>query len=130
MPLTPEQRAREKIDRQLAAAGWEVQDHRDMDIHANSGAAVREYPLKWREGGEAKSGFADYLLYVDGRAIGVVEAKPVGHTLQGVILQSQKYTDGLNQWVPAWRRPLPFAYESTGEVTQFTNESRPGAAEP
>ena len=121
MPLPPEQRARAKIDRQLAAAGWNVQDHRDMDIHASVGVAVREYPLKWKERGESKSGFADYFLYVEGRAIGVVEAKPAGHTLQGVILQSQKYTEGLNQWVPAWRRPLPFAYESTGEVTQFTN---------
>ncbi len=121
MLLNPEQLARQEIDRQLGAAGWEVQDHRDMDIHANSGVSVREYPLKWKEGGEAKSGFADYLLYVDGRAIGVIEAKPAGHTLQGVILQSQKYTEGLHQWVPAWRRPLPFAYESTGEVTQFTN---------
>jgi len=42
MPLTPEQRAREKIDRQLVTAGWTVQDHRDMDIHASSGVAVRE----------------------------------------------------------------------------------------
>ena len=83
MPLTPEQRAREKIDRQLAAAGWVVQDHRDMDIHASVGVAVREYPLKWKEAGEAKSGSADYLLYADGRSIGVVEAKPAGHTLQG-----------------------------------------------
>ena len=121
MPLTPEERAREKIDRQLAAAGWVVQDHRDMDIHASVGVAVREYPLTWQEAGEPKSGSADYLLYADGRATGVVEAKPAGHTLQGVILQSQKYTEGLHQRVPAWRRPLPFAYESTGEVTQFTN---------
>ncbi len=121
MPLTPEQRARKKIDRQLAAAGWVVQDHGDMDIHASLGVAVREYPLKWKEGVKKTSGFADYLLYVEGRAIGVIEAKPAGHTLQGVILQSQKYTQGLHQWVPAWQRPLPFAYESTGEVTQFTN---------
>lgn len=121
MPLTPEQRAREKIDRGLAAAGWSVQDHRDMDIHASSGVVVREYPLKWNEDGKKKSGFADYLLYLDGRAIGVLEAKPAGHTLQGVILQSKKYTEGLHQWAPAWQRPLPFAYESIGEVTQFTN---------
>ena len=121
MSLSPEQRAREKIDRQLAAAGWEVQDHRDIEIHASAGVAVREYPLKWKERGESRSGSADYLLYADGRAIGVVEAKPAGHTLQGVILQSKKYTEGLHQWVPAWRRPLPFAYESTGEVTQFAN---------
>ena len=127
MPLTPEQRAREKIDRQLAAAGWRVQDYRDMDIHASSGVAVREYPLTWREDGEPRSGFADYLLYADGKAIGVVEAKPAGHTLQGVILQSKEYTEGLHQWVPAWRRPLPFAYEATGEVTQFTNGLDPNA---
>ena len=121
MPLTPEQRARRKIDRQVAAAGWDVQDHRDIDIHASRGVAVREYPLKWHEAGKEKTGWADYLLYVDAQAIGVVEAKPAGHTLQGVILQSKKYTEGLHQWVPAWRRPLPFAYEATGAVTQFTN---------
>ena len=92
-----------------------------MDIHAGRGVAVREYPLKGKEGAEIKSGSADYLLYADGRAIGVVEAKPAGHTLQGVLTQSEKYTRGLDKWVPAWNRPLAFAYESTGEVTQFTN---------
>ena len=92
-----------------------------MDIHAGRGVAVREYPLKWKEGAEIKPGSADYLLYADGRAIGVIEAKPAGHTLQGVLTQSEKYAKGLDKWVPAWHRPLPFAYESTGEVTQFTN---------
>ncbi len=92
-----------------------------MNIHAGDGVAVREFPLKWREGAQIRTGFADYLLYVNGYAIGVVEAKPAGHTLQGVILQSQRYTEGLDKNVPAWYRPLPFAYESTGEVTQFTN---------
>ena len=92
-----------------------------MDIYAGRGVAVREYPLKWKEDAEIKSGFADYLLYADGRAIGVIEAKPAGHTLEGVLIQSEKYTEGLDKWVPAWSRPLPFAYESTGKVTQFTN---------
>ena len=92
-----------------------------MDIHAGRGVAVREYPLKWRAGGKIKSGSADYLLHVDGRAIGVLEAKPAGHTLEGVLPQSEKYTEGLDKRVPAWKRPLPFAYESTGKVTQFTN---------
>ena len=121
MPLTPEQRAREEIDRQLEACGWVVQDFVSMNIHAARGVAVREYPLSWREGAEIKSGFADYLLYADGWAIGVVEAKPAGHTLQGVVVQSKRYTEGLDKHVPARYRPLPFAYESTGEVTQFTN---------
>ena len=92
-----------------------------MDIHAGRGVAVREFPLRWMEGAETKSGSADYLLYADGRAIGVIEAKPAGHTLEGVLTQSEKYTEGLHELVPAWRRPLPFAYESTGKVTQFTN---------
>ena len=92
-----------------------------MDIHAGPGVAVREFPLKWKEGAEIKSGSADYLLYADGWAIGVIEAKPAGHTLQGVVVQSKRYTEGLDKRVPARYRPLPFAYESTGEITQFTN---------
>ena len=92
-----------------------------MNIHAGLGVAVREFPLKWKEGVEIKSGSADYLLYADGWAIGVVEAKPAGHTLEGVVVQSKRYTEGLDKQVPARYRPLPFAYESTGEVTQFTN---------
>ncbi|MDE0624020.1 MAG: DEAD/DEAH box helicase family protein [Bryobacterales bacterium] len=121
MPLTPEQQAREKIDEQLEACGWVVQDFTSMDIHARPGVAVREFPLKWKEGAEIKSGSADYLLYADGWAIGVIEAKPAGHTLQGVVVQSKRYTEGLDERVPARYRPLPFAYESTGDVTQFTN---------
>ena len=92
-----------------------------MNIHAGLGVAVREFPLKWKEGAKIKSGSADYLLYADGWAIGVVEAKPAGHTLEGVVVQSKRYTEGLDERVPARYRPLPFAYESTGEVTQFTN---------
>ena len=121
MSLTPEQRAREEIDAQLEACGWTVQDMASINIHAQAGVAVREFPLKWREGGRTRTGFADYLLYAEGRAIGVVEAKPAGHTLAGVVIQSKRYTEGLEEWVPAWHRPLPFAYESTGKVTQFTN---------
>ena len=57
-----------------------------MNISAGLGVAVREFPLK--------SGHADYLLYADAKAIGVIEAKPEGHTLTGVETQSGKYTDG------------------------------------
>ena len=92
-----------------------------MSIHAGRGVAVREFPLRWREGAEVKRGFADYLLYADGWAIGVIEAKPAGHTLQGVLIQSEKYTRGLHEGIPAKYRPLPFAFESTGEVTQFSS---------
>lgn len=116
---TPEQQARELIDAKLAASGWSVQPYRDMNLGAGLGLAVTEFP--------GAHGPADYLLYVDGKAIGVVEAKPVGHTLKGVEGQSASYSDGLPDALPAWRRPLPFQYESTGEVTQFTNWMEPDA---
>ena len=54
-------------------------------------------------------------------AVGVVEAKPEGHTLTGVELQSEKYSTGLPEFLSAPHRPLPFLYESTGVETQFTN---------
>ncbi|WP_295392620.1 DEAD/DEAH box helicase family protein [uncultured Thiodictyon sp.] len=114
---TPEELARQEIDRQLEAAGWQVQDFKTMHIHAAAGVAIREFELK--------AGTVDYLLYAGGQAIGVVEAKPKGHTLTGVEFQSSKYTFGLPDQVPVWHRPLPFAYESTGAVTQFTNALDP-----
>ena len=92
-----------------------------MNIHVGFGVAVREYPLRWKEGAKTCTGSADYLLYADGRAIGVVEAKPAGYPLRGVEPQSKQYTDGLPEGIPNYRLPLPFAYESTGKITHFTN---------
>jgi len=85
------------------------------NIHAARGVALREFPL------ESGFGFADYLLYVDGKAAGVIEAKKHGATLSGVEFQSGRYAQGLPASLPAWRRPLPFLYESTGIETHFTN---------
>ena len=113
--MSPEQRAREEIDRLLAAAGWAVQDVAATDLHAARGVAIRKFPL------DAGFGFADYLLYVDGRAAGVIEAKKQGATLTGVEIQSARYAQGLPASLPAWRRPLPFVYESTGVETHFSN---------
>ncbi|WP_291993384.1 type I restriction-modification enzyme R subunit C-terminal domain-containing protein [Candidatus Accumulibacter sp. ACC003] len=112
---TAEQLAREHIDQLLSAAGWAVQDVAAADIHAARGVALREFPL------EAGNGFADYLLYVDGKAAGVIEAKKRGATLTGVEIQSARYAQGLPRSLPAWRRPLPFIYESTGAETHFSN---------
>ncbi len=110
-----EQEARKSIDRLLAAAGWAVQDFKAADIHAARGVAIREFVL------DAGQGFADYLLYIDGKAAGVIEAKKQGATLTGVEIQSARYAQGLPTTLPAWRRPLPFVYESTGAETHFTN---------
>jgi len=103
----PEQQAREKIDLLLAAAGWHVSDASAANIHAACGVAIREFPLPGH-------GFADYLLYVDGKAAGVIEAKKEGVTLTGVETQAAKYTKGLPDGLPRWSSPLPFAYQSTG----------------
>src|SRR5260370_39336139 len=110
---TPEQRARQTIDALLTAAGWQVQDRAALNLSAGGGVAVREFPLK--------TGFADYLLFVDRKAIGAVEAKAEGMPLSGIEPQSEKYGAGLPERVPAWRKSLPFLYESTGVETFFTN---------
>jgi len=121
--LTPEAKARVEIDRQLATAGWEVQDASRANLSAARGVAVREFVLK------SPHGRADYLLFVDGAAAGVVEAKKEGQTLTGVEWQSAKYVDGLPEEIPtALEGALPFAYESTGAETRFTNTLDPDAA--
>jgi type I restriction enzyme R subunit len=112
---TPEDQARENIDRMLASAGWEVRNLSEANISASRGLAIRNFPLK------SGHGFADYLLYVNGSAAGVIEAKKEGVTLTGVETQSDKYTKGLPDGLPAWRKPLPFSYQSTGVETRFTN---------
>jgi type I restriction enzyme R subunit len=116
---TPEDKAREKIDEALNKAGWKVQDYKDADLSAGRGIALRNFPLA------SGFGFADYLLYVDSKAAGVVEAKKEGTTLTGVEVQSARYSKGLPPELPAHFRPLPFLYESTGIETRFTNELDP-----
>jgi type I restriction enzyme R subunit len=114
MPETPEQRARREIDADLTAAGWLVQNLRDLDLTAGRGVAAREFKMK------PGFGFADYMLYVDRKALGAVEAKAEG-TLTGVEAQSAKYAAGLPDNLPAHCRPLPFLFEANGSVQYFTN---------
>lgn len=120
MADTPEAKARRLIDETLTAAGWQVQHRREMNIAAGVGVAIPEFPLS--------TGFADYLLYASGKVIGVIEAKPEGHTLRGVETQSAKHIGGLPNGLPRWSpdgTALPFAHESTGTVTQFTSNLDP-----
>ncbi|NLE78072.1 MAG: DEAD/DEAH box helicase family protein [Rhodococcus sp.] len=120
-PPLNEVQARREIDAQLAAAGWKVQDYTDVNTLAGVGVAVREFHLA--------TGFADYILYVDGKIVGVIEAKREGTALIGVEQQTAKYSAGLRKehQLAAWRRdePLPFLYESTGAETRFTNRLDP-----
>jgi len=114
---SPEARAREGIDQLLTAAGWLVQDRDQLNLRAARGVAVREFPLQ--------TGVADYLLFVDRKALGAIEAKRVGTTLSGVEPQSGKYSVGVTGRLQSWRDPLPFLYESTGVETLCTNGMDP-----
>jgi type I restriction enzyme R subunit len=115
MSPTPEQRARLNIDAALEAAGWLIQDRAAMNLSAGQGVAVREFRLA------AGHGFADYLLFVDGKAVGVVEAKPAGYALTNVELQADKYATGLPAGLNPPVNPLPFLYLGTGVETRFIN---------
>jgi len=109
--MTPEEKARERIDQLLEVAGWKVQDRKDLNLGAALGVAVREFPLT--------TGYADYLLIVDRKAVGVIEARPMGTTLSGVADQTGAYITGVPDNIPHVGEPLPFAYESTGIETFF-----------
>lgn len=119
--LTAEAAARLDIDKMLAECGWLVQQESAVNLFAGVGVAVREFHMA--------SGFgrADYMLFINGKAVGTIEAKKVGSTLTGVEIQSAKYLDGLPPNLPAAMKPLPFAYESTGVETRFTNRLDPDA---
>ena len=125
MSETPEQRARREIDADLTAAGWILQNKEDLDLTAGRGIAVRNFTMK------PGFGFADYLLYLDRKAAGAVEAKPEG-TLTGVEAQSAKYAAGLLENLPAHRRPLPFTiqrlYSMLKGETEFDAGNEEGSA--
>ncbi|RBY75969.1 DEAD/DEAH box helicase [Blastococcus sp. TF02-09] len=116
--LTAEQRARVLIDRQLSAAGWAVQDKGRANLTL-PGVAVREVVMA------SGHGRADYLLYVDRRAVGVIEAKPEGTTLSGVEWQSARYANGLAPDVRLKALTLddrlPFVFEASGSEVHVTN---------
>lgn len=96
----PKQDARGEIDQLLVQADWHVCDIDQAHITAYRGVAIREFPLSGH-------GFADYLLYIDGRAAGVIEAKKAGTTLSGVQIQSAKYTVD-NKRKDSTARPVPY----------------------
>jgi type I restriction enzyme, R subunit len=117
--LAAEARARLLIDRQLTDAGWSVQDSRSLNLFAAQGVARREATMA------TGHGRADYLLYVDQRVVGVIEAKPEGTPLSGVEWQSAMYAEGLPADVRLAAQTkdgrLPFVFEASGTETHFTN---------
>ena len=117
--LNPEEQARVLIDAQLVAAGWVVQDREAIDLVNHVGVAVREVIMeKW-------AGRADYVLYLNRKMVGVIEAKPQGTTLMAVQWQSHRYSKGLTETQAKSAvlidGELPFIYEASGSETNFTN---------
>ena len=115
--MKPEEKARQVIDQLLMQAGWIIQDRQEINLGAGLGIAVREYPTK--------VGPTDYALFIDRKAVGVIEAKPAGTTLGGTSKQSSKYIHNFPENVIHFIMPLPFAYESTGVETLFRDERDP-----
>ncbi|USQ14528.1 DEAD/DEAH box helicase family protein [Legionella lytica] len=114
----PEQIARDEIDARLRKAGWDVQDKKKIDFSASLGVAVREY--------QTDVGPADYVLFVNKQAVGVIEAKPEywGEKITTVEEQSFNYASAKLKWVNN-EKPLRFIYESTGVITRFTDNLDP-----
>ena len=117
MNQNPEQLARDRIDRMLQAAGWQVQPKQKINLAATTGVAVREY--------QTDIGPADYVLFVDKKPVGIIEAK---RAEEGVHLtmhedQSEGYAKAKLKFLN--NEPLPFVYESTGELTRFTDYRDP-----
>jgi type I restriction enzyme R subunit len=117
-PLT-EAEVRERVDQMLQLAGWDIQNANATNLFAADGVAVREVATA--------KGVADYLLYVDQKLVGVIEAKREGKILSPVEAQSARYAGSLtaSQQFAAWRIPLPFRYETTAVETDFTNTLDP-----
>ena len=115
---TPEQQARDRIDRLLAQAGWAVQSNRKIDFSAGAGQAVREY--------QTDAGPADYVLFVDRKAVGVIEAKreEEGQRLTVHEQQTEGYAAARLKWVNN-QEPQRFLFESTGVITRFTDGNDP-----
>lgn len=112
--MTPEQKAREIIDKKLEQSGWIVQDAQKINLFAGLGVAVREFPTS--------TGPVDYALFLEGIPVGIVEAKrdDVGENITEVERQDSRYANSTFKWVRSDYR-IRFAYEATSILTRFTD---------
>ena len=112
--MTPEQKARESIDKRLLQAGWVLQDMAQLNPQASLGVAVREFPTS--------TGPVDYGLFIEGIPVGVVEAKAddKGENITVVETQSSAMQAAPLSWIKA-EYQIRFAYEATGKLTRFTD---------
>jgi len=114
---TPEQKAREQIDKMLNASGWAVQSKSEINLSASYGVAVREY--------YTEIGPADYVLFADKRPVGILEAKKETEGLHLRVAEDQAEYYAKSKLKYLNNDPLPFVYESTGVLTNFTDMRDP-----
>lgn len=112
--MTPEQKARQVIDKKLEQSGWIVQDMKQLNLFVGLGVAVREFPTS--------TGPVDYALFVDGTPVGIIEAKKddAGENITAVEGQSNRYVNSTFKWIKGIYK-IRFVYEATGKLTRFTD---------
>lgn len=116
--MTPETQARQWIDARLQAAGWLIQDMKQLNLGAGPGIAVREHPTD--------TGPADYVLFVHRQPVGVIEAKKdsAGENLTATEAQTERYASANLKWRKD-STPLRFLFEATGQIIRFTDGADP-----
>ena len=116
--MTPEAKAREQIDLKLQKTGWIIQDLKQVDLSAGLGVAVREYPTD--------TGPADYVLFINRNAVGVIEAKKdsAGENITATEAQTERYAAASLKWRKD-NTPLRFLFEATGQIIRFTDNADP-----
>ncbi len=114
----PEQKPRDAIDKMLCEAGWTVQSKDEVNLSAGIGVAVREY--------QTDIGPADYVLFVERKPVGVIEAKRAedGERLTVAEDQTAGYANAALKY-NLNKEPLAFVYEPTGILTGFTDYRDP-----
>ena len=112
--MTPEEKARQTIDEKLIQSGWAIQNMNELNLSSTLGVAVREFPTS--------TGPVDYALFVDGKPVGVVEAKrdELGESITDVENQSGRYANSKFKWVKT-DYSIRFVYEATGKIVRFTD---------
>ena len=113
----PEQIARDKIDNLLEQAGWIIQSKNKIDFSAGLGVAVREY--------QTDVGPADYVLFVNRKPLGIIEAKREEEAVNITVVEEQsvRYANAKLKYLN--NEPLNYVYETTGSLTHFTDYSDP-----
>jgi len=113
----PEQKARDNIDKQLIACGWIVQNKGQINLGSGTGVAVREFLTD--------VGPADYVLFVDRKPVGIIEAKREEEGVRLTTVEDQSSDYARSKLKHLNNDPLPYVYESTGELTRFTDYTDP-----